>query len=377
MESMKSFARLFYVVLGLTGFAVLAFVAVNFGDESLSPELKALIEAPPRQVTDAERLGFQYFLGFQVSPNEDPAAKGSEIYDRLKAGLKEEPLEQKLLIDVPEEILRTAGFIGRPQFEAAKSVLEVSVMKNKLTISRFETLIGKGGMASDLKPQINLPLALNMMTRAFRLKLAQLNLLLRQGKFAKVADDLEAINRFFASAFRQEAPLLHYMIFGSFLKSIREFYRDAAPEFPKFAGQFSKTRRSKMHLQVNVDEILNHARNYELKALNDAFQKPVTAEMFYLSGIEPHLSAVHNRWRDRTINLFMPLLFKPNRTLNQYFLRYNQQIADLARKIAQTPRPKFALRNPLGNILIEILLGSVGQRTARLKLQISELAQPI
>src|SRR5713101_5656594 len=95
--------------LGILSVLVLVVIVINWSDEDLSPEAKALLIAPPNPYKPEENL-YLALLGFDALPGESPIAAGqtrvAEYEKGVAAALKDPQYDLSRLLEQTRETLK-------------------------------------------------------------------------------------------------------------------------------------------------------------------------------------------------------------------------------------------------------------------------------
>ncbi len=351
----KCLARILGGALALVALVFLATVMINAFDEPLLPEVQNLIEKQTLP-TDRQKKAYFFVLGLFAGEKLDPEKKGAELWEHRdephfweKLG-KTSPWPRESVNCGPHNLCTVAVLNEKPELSKVLAENHQALLNYEHLIQYEEgTSLFKGNEENFVSRIHGFPYSMH---RLFLLQLADW---LRLGQRERVWKDLISSNRFMQS-FYQGSLLIEGSIAAvnvnenaRFLQS--ELLRDPQLRVPRELVDSFQAIDARAFvldaLQEEIKVVSRVARSakwsyFELSSVGKEEEKP-----FLLMDFIP-------------IRFF----FKPNETLNHYYLRTIQLIDapcdDVSKCSSASVQEKFLwpwdyLVNPFGRSLIAVI----------------------
>jgi len=390
----KAIKLVFVSALLLVVVAVGLYAAVNWKDEDIKPEYKAILEQKFEVPANAVN-GFKYLAGIQVAEHLDPMKRGSEIYERAVDDLKDhgtEPtakskdiLAQDRAFKLPHSptIVERNLFVTKEKYRDNKKVIDDYLKEVETHLQRFDELLKFKAYGLDQHPDFSLlVLPINHYLMLVRTKLLQLNIQVHQNKGGTAFKELQAIQDFISESMKYPDTLLGTMVNIALLKDIREFLIGAVREYPQWQSSIDL---EKFRFKEDYDSIAKKTVYTESYAMHSLLNPmPKLADMLYFDDL------ANNSWERYcylTANQFNELtrfFFQPNRTTNLLMSKITKEpflfcVKNSSEKCAEAPEEKlrFTIVNPLGKKMTDIFMGSITKRYEKLYDNIEYLKTPV
>lgn len=390
----KAIKLIFLSALLLVVIAAGLFAAVNWKDEEIKPEYKAILDQkftiPPNAVS-----GFQYLAGIQTAEHIDPMKRGREIYNRIldevdgrktkETDKKKEILAQDRTLKIPHPptIVERNLFVTKEKYRDNKKVIDDYLKEVEVQLQRFDELLKFKAYGLDQKPDFSfLVLSANNFLMLVRTKLLQLNIQIHQNKGASAFKELQAIQDFITESMKYPDTLLGTMVNITLLKDIREFLVGAVREYPQWQGSVDL---EKFRFKEDYDSIAKRTIYTESYAMYSLLNPPPKlSDMFMFDDLannswERFCYQVADKFNDLT-----RFFFHPNRTTNLLIARISKDsllpcVKNSNEKCVEAAEEKlrFTLVNPLGKRMTDIFMMSLMKRYERLYDNIEYLKTPV
>jgi hypothetical protein len=195
------------------GLAVLALLAANLVDESLTPEAAAYYGSREIPV-EARPGGFALVAGFDAPAGQDPRAYG-QVKLATKGGIAPRNLGAPLALKGSHLLMCTPETDDCPGLLTANPMwIEELVLDNAVLLARYHELQAEPDLAeSGAGPAIDVPVyGFGTILQVQRVLLSQLALQARQGRVPEVLDRLVEDGRFYRRWMSQSRMLVGKMV---------------------------------------------------------------------------------------------------------------------------------------------------------------------
>ena len=217
-QFLRVFAKTFAWLLGTSLALFLAMVAVNWSDEELTPEAKALLKAPPDPYKPEENL-YLALLGLDAPQGASPVAAGrtrvAGYEDELAAGLRNPEYVFPHLMERRSKRMPFQGVLGfcRPlqdscyaDVELHRDEIEASLKANRELFERYSRLRGMKGYYETGTPSFYMlvpyapPDVRQLVLADIALRMKADSLAKQKAAFADLGDDIRTWRRMLAGS---------------------------------------------------------------------------------------------------------------------------------------------------------------------------------
>lgn len=371
MKRILKIAVIILAILLLLPVAALTFlVFANLHDEPLDPTLAALLTAEPPQIAAAEN-GYFAWIGVPGPEKEPPHAWGYRWFqEALRADRAPFGETQALAIDaeVRKDSLRVEDF-GCREIESclaavakwpadARAVLE----KGRLTLARGDVALAMPAYQEPWRPDFSFTSALPRQPQHYRLLGAtRFALAVSEGRHDAALDLLERAMAFHRRQAQGAATLIEKLLALANLHSDLQLLNQYMLHAPAAARQ-REARIAGLLAPLPGDATsLQRAILTELRGGVRMFLSLGEKKLFAAASSESPLP----RWLAGTLG---QRLYLPGASANEYFQLnrawlaadalagedYRRAIADARRDLEKATADSYALRNPVGHILVRV-----------------------
>lgn len=389
---MKIFIKktLGFLLLMVGGLALL-FVALNLSDDQIQPEYKTILDQT-FPVPENAVNGYKYFVGLQVPVGVSPLERGTEIYQQIVEQLtaKRSDLPEKLVIQPSDRslqfasthnpLIEKASYFTKKDYQDNRKAIADYLAANAEQLKRYDELLKFKAYGLDQKPVFGMLItSVTNYFRLSRLKLLQINSNLHNGQGAKAIKELAAMNDFIQQSMQYPETLLGTMINTAILKDIRTYVGKSVEEYPHLKTSVDV---EKFRMKQSYQELMQKTMYVEGNAIASLFLGPIKIEDFLELGNPKNYFDKITYYTLKNMNWLMPLLYKPNKTINQTMHTLTTKpflpcISNATKCPDETRHiDSITIVNPVGNML-SIIVDAQSQRYKKLYMDMQLLNTPI
>lgn len=369
--SKKIFVANFILLLLIVGI----FLTTNWRDQSLNAEVKNILSIDTTKIPMEYKEAYIYSLGFKVMPGLDPKAEGKKKFLKLENASKEK--NSKSFVSQGSE--KKINFHNKgpycKSYPCSKEILKElkNNWKNNQQIfnelsSRFDNLIGYGGVAVPLPPSISslsTPVTAFLTGSRYKLELASQSLY--EGNVESAVKDVIKLRQFFVNSINHHNSLLFMMVSIVIINDSTNFLVGAFNENSLARKYLLENKEMVNSMNIDFDKILKNFFEVETQAFASTIDQIKILEFIDSSRLNPSaddssITFIVKDFLIRHSGWVVAIFLKKNETINSFYAGFKQAIFDTCIKsklpCAKTP---FELtwyqyvRNPLGNFLIKII----------------------
>lgn len=368
---------LLWIFAGLLSLPILAYLVLllsNLRDDPLSPKTLKLLAEQPATIAP-EKNGYFAFLGLNAPENEDPHAWGMD-WQRLaladdtavRGSGKFNDQKLKTVRDAPDlrKLPCAQAEACLAQIAVNPDVAHAALLRDALGLKRGDAMLTYPDYQEAMRPDFSgasqFPdYASNWNTlSSMRFALGAI-----AGKHSAALAQLEAEIAFYTRQISGSSTLIHYMVALAGLQRRYSLLGQYIQQYPDGAKQ-NQTHIVRMLAAPPRDSVsLRGALLGELRLVGN-MMTDVQTRMPSMSQITLNLEQGDKSFVDRVAGKAMTSLFLPGASINEHAnetsmwlqadrlegAAYRQALADAEKKHANAS--PFALRNPMGHILVNI-----------------------
>ena len=382
---MRIVASTFKILLALLVVFVAAFIVANLHDENLSLEVNDLLKERPT-VTTQSLLGFKYLLGLRVAPGQDPATAGERFYQRLillqntGTNLSSEERTQRTELQWTDwkQLCGPSNYCSRNATAEQRAQIDHDLSANLILLSRLESLLDYGSVASDLAPAVEGTGSLSSLLSGAKWYRLQLSIFIQEGRAGEAFEKIRKFHSFVSESLNHAETSMDALILASILKSNRDFAKEASREDPTFQKLLISSPGPLVATKFDFERLAKQIIHGEVSMAQNLLQQPFAWEQFNLTE-DPN----EKPWLNQTLDFMAPVLFKKNKTLNLFEQSLRAQKNHPCVQGAEPcPNDAFDISgpqyfvNPLGRLIVAASHFDAS-RFQKLRAELKELSEPL
>jgi hypothetical protein len=252
------------------------------------------------------------------------------------------------------------AFCPSEKWDMQKAKISERLNGNATAIDRFENFVRLGGQFQRIAPtSLREHSQVMSLFKGVRWSMLKTNQIYYSGDFRTAFDRSLMFEKFLTATLSHHVNLIESLIILSLLRGNRDFVNQAAAGSEAFKKRLLE-QKAAFELKVDFEQLAQSVVANEFASVNAAIGANMDSN-FQLSDLTIGVSDETRTSGKTWLDVFMPLLFKPNKTLNLYAQTIQAQLQETCVRTevscenrATTPWYAYLI-NPVGRVILRVL----------------------
>ncbi|MCB0422873.1 MAG: hypothetical protein KDD61_17870 [Bdellovibrionales bacterium] len=374
---------------GLIGGLIALFIVgvlIKNDFQELDPSVKKIVTMDFTQF-EGGRRGYFYFLGMNSDLNSDFEAEGRKRVARLEPLNQHKEVIQKstdnkpFRIPSPQPFCRPDYFCNPSSITRLKSEIQKELSDKKRMLEKVDRLIEYGSYGLAAYPLMERQPSIINLLEWMRYKNLQWSVLLNEGAYERIAQEIQDINVFIRTSLEYPRSLLEQMILTLLLEKNRNLVVEVVKYYPQFKEGRTPLFWDSFQLRMSYLRLAQNFSKYEIMGVYDIFQR---VENGASGNIGVDGGDVWSYLPSSLIQLVLNKEDSMNRLYNFYHRRFQEYCQNQSKARAdceeivvfESESDEGFLYNPLGRRLLKLFTTNVDRSMKRLEQKMKVVTAP-